>query len=112
MSSGRTTADGITVDPDGLPLRRYGHEASAGIMDWDGIKMLLCQADVPFARLMLLWPDSAYRGEDKGKDWVQKALGWSVELVANFGRRIFSTQTLAGGRGRRIGQKTEFLVGL
>jgi hypothetical protein len=25
--------------------------------------------------------DSAYRGEDKGKDWVQKALGWSVDLV-------------------------------
>jgi hypothetical protein len=24
---------------------------------------------------------SAYRGEDKGKDWVQKALGWTVELV-------------------------------
>jgi hypothetical protein len=70
MSSGRTTADGITVDPHGLPLRRYGNEASAGIMDWDGIKMLLCQADVPFARLKLLWPDSAYRGEDKGKDWV------------------------------------------
>jgi hypothetical protein len=22
-----------------------------------------------------------YRGEDKGKDWVEKALGWTVELV-------------------------------
>ncbi len=22
-----------------------------------------------------------YRGEDKGRDWVQKSLGWSVELV-------------------------------
>lgn len=28
-----------------------------------------------------LWVDSAYRGEDKGKDWVEKALGWSVDLV-------------------------------
>ena len=25
--------------------------------------------------------DSAYRGEDKGKDWVEKALRWSVDLV-------------------------------
>jgi putative transposase len=24
---------------------------------------------------------SGYRGENKGKDWVEKALGWSVELV-------------------------------
>jgi hypothetical protein len=22
-----------------------------------------------------------YRGEDRGKDWVEKELGWSVELV-------------------------------
>ena len=25
--------------------------------------------------------DAGYRGEDKGKDWVQKTLEWSVELV-------------------------------
>jgi transposase len=25
--------------------------------------------------------DSAYRGEDKGKDWVENTLGWSVDLV-------------------------------
>ncbi len=28
-----------------------------------------------------LWLDAGYRGEDKGKDWVQKTLGWSVDLV-------------------------------
>jgi hypothetical protein len=28
-----------------------------------------------------LWLDAGYQGEDKGKDWVEKALGWSVELV-------------------------------
>jgi hypothetical protein len=28
-----------------------------------------------------LWLDAGYRGEDKGKDWVEKTLGWSVELV-------------------------------
>jgi transposase len=25
--------------------------------------------------------DAGYRGEDKGKDWVQKTLGWSVDLL-------------------------------
>jgi transposase len=25
--------------------------------------------------------DAGYRGEDKGKDWVEKTLGWSVDLV-------------------------------
>ena len=50
-------------------------------MDWDGIKMLLRQADVAFPRLKHLWLDSAYRGEGKGKDWVEKVLRWSVELV-------------------------------
>src|SRR3712207_7255182 len=51
-------------------------------MDFEGIKTLLRQADLEFPRLKHLWLDSAYRGEDKGKDWVEKALGWSVELVA------------------------------
>ncbi len=31
---------------------------------------------------MHLWADSGYRGEeDKGKDWVEKMLGWTAELV-------------------------------
>ena len=25
--------------------------------------------------------DAGYRGEDRGKDWVEKKLGWSVDLV-------------------------------
>jgi putative transposase len=69
----------LLVDTQGLVLKAKVHAAS--IMDWDGIKMLLAQADVEFPRLKHLWLDSAYRGEDKGKDWVEKALGWSVELV-------------------------------
>jgi putative transposase len=28
-----------------------------------------------------LWLDAGYRGEDKGKDWVEKSLGWSAQLV-------------------------------
>jgi hypothetical protein len=54
---------------------------AANVMDFEGIKMLLRHADAEFPRLKHLWLDGAYRGEDKGKDWVEKALGWSVELV-------------------------------
>ncbi len=54
---------------------------SAKIMDYEGIKALLERAGEQFLRLSHLWLDAGYRGEDKGKDWVEKALGWSVELV-------------------------------
>ncbi len=69
----------LLVDTQGLVLKAKVHAAS--IMDWDGIKMLLRHADAEFPRLKHLWLDSGYRGEDKGKDWVEKALGWTVELV-------------------------------
>jgi putative transposase len=69
----------LLVDTQGLVLKAKVHAAS--VMDWNGIKMLLQRADVEFPRLKQLWLDSAYRGEDKGKDWVEKTLGWSVELV-------------------------------
>ena len=48
-------------------------------LGWDQDAAAAGRPRVP--RLEHLWLDSAYRGEDKGKDWVQKALGWSVELV-------------------------------
>jgi transposase len=69
----------LLVDTQGLVLTAKVH--SAKIMDWDGIKMLLAQADVEFPRLSHLWLDAGYKGEDKGRGWVQKALGWTVELV-------------------------------
>jgi hypothetical protein len=54
-------------------------------MDWDGIEMLLRpllrQADTPFARLEHLWVGARYGEEDGGKDWAEKKLRWSVELV-------------------------------
>jgi putative transposase len=69
----------LLVDTQGLVLKAQVH--AANVMDWDGIKTLLRRADVEFPRLKHLWLDAGYRGEDKGKGWVQKALGWSVELV-------------------------------
>ena len=54
---------------------------SAKVMDYEGIKVLLEGADQAFPRLCHLWLDEGYRGEDKGKNWVKKNLGWSVDLV-------------------------------
>jgi putative transposase len=67
------------VDTEGFVLKAKVH--SAKVMDWDGIKTLLQRADKHFPRLKRLWVEAGYRGEDKGKDWVQKTLGWSVDLV-------------------------------
>jgi putative transposase len=69
----------ILVDTEGFVLKAKVH--SAKVMDYEGIKTLLRQADRHFPRLSHLWLDAGYRGEDKGKDWVQKTLGWSVDLV-------------------------------
>jgi putative transposase len=69
----------LLVDTQGLVLKVKVH--SAKVMDWDGIKKLLRRAKVEFPRLSHLWLDAGYRGEDKGKGWVEKTLGWSVELV-------------------------------
>ncbi len=51
------------------------------MVDQEGIKPLLDGAKELFPHLSHLWLDAGYRGEEKGRGWVQKALGWSVELV-------------------------------
>jgi putative transposase len=67
------------VDTEGFVLKAKVH--SAKVMDYEGIKTLLRHANGQFPRLSHLWLDAGYRGEDKGKDWVEKELGWSVDLV-------------------------------
>ena len=69
----------LLVDTEGFVLQAKVH--SAKVMDHEGIKTLLRGADGRFPRLSHLWVDAGYRGEDKGADWVQKTLGWSVQLV-------------------------------
>src|SRR5215207_350080 len=69
----------LLVDTEGFVLKAKVH--SAKVMDYEGIKALLECAGEQFLRLKHLWLDAGYRGENKGKDWVEKALGWSVELV-------------------------------
>jgi putative transposase len=69
----------LLVDTEGFVLKAKVH--SAKVLDHEGIKTLLQRADRQFSRLSHLWVDAGYRGEDKGKDWVEKTLGWSVDLV-------------------------------
>jgi putative transposase len=63
----------LLVDTEGFVLKAKVH--SAKVMDYEGIKALLRKADEQFPRLSHLWLDAGYRGEDKGKDWVEKTLG-------------------------------------
>jgi putative transposase len=70
----------LLVDTEGFVLKAKIH--SAKVLDQEGIKKLLQHVDERFPRLKhFLWLDAGYRGEDKGKGWIQKALGWSVEIV-------------------------------
>jgi len=70
----------LLVDTEGFVLRAKVH--SAKVMDYEGIKMLLDRAEGLFPRLSHLWMDAGYRGEDKGGDWVEKTLGWTVEIIS------------------------------
>ena len=67
----------LLVDTEGLVLKAKVH--SAKVMDRDGIEPLLKRTEGQFLRLKYLWLDAGYKG--KGKEWVEKALGWSVEVV-------------------------------
>ena len=69
----------LLVDTEGLVLKAKVHVAN--IVDQEGIKPLLERAKELFPRLSHLWVDTGYRGEDKGKGWVEKVLGWTVDLV-------------------------------
>ncbi len=71
----------LLVDTEGFVLRAKVH--SAKVMDYEGITFaLLYRAKELFPRLAHLWMDGGgYTGEDKGGDWVEKTLGWRVEIV-------------------------------
>ena len=67
----------LLVDTEGLVLKVKVH--SAKVMDRNGIEPLLKRTEGQFPRLKYLWLDAGYKG--KAKEWVEKALGWSVEVV-------------------------------
>ena len=68
------------MDTQGLALTVRVH--SAKVQDREGIKLLLelARECLP-QRLSLLWMDPGYSGEGKGADWVEKALGWTAQIV-------------------------------
>lgn len=69
----------ILVDTEGLLLKAKVH--GANIFDRDGIKLLLEGLRQWFPRLSHVWLDAGYNGKGKGKDWVEKALGLSAQIV-------------------------------
>ena len=70
----------ILVDTEGLLVKAKVH--AANVFDRDGVKDLLAgQVEELFPRLSHLWLDAGYNGKGKGKDWVEKVLGLSVEVV-------------------------------
>ena len=70
----------LLVDTQGLVLKAKVH--SANIQDREGIKTLLePRQALLLERLSHLWMDAGYTGEGRGADWVQKALGWTAEIV-------------------------------
>jgi putative transposase len=73
----------LLVDTQGLVLK--ARVMSAEVEDREGIKLLLeinAWDRLP-KRLSQLWMDAGYTGEGKGADWVQKALGWTAEIVGH-----------------------------
>ena len=69
----------LLVDTEGLVLKAKVHVAN--VVDQEGIETLLEHAKGLFPRLSHLWLDAGYRGENKGRGWVEKVLGWTVDLV-------------------------------
>jgi len=69
----------VLVDTQGLVLKARVH--SAKIQDREGIKVLLEPSRDRLLRLSHLWLDAGYTGESKGADWVEKALGWTAQIV-------------------------------
>ena len=69
----------VLVDTQGLLLKAKVH--AANIMDRDGIKLLLEGVKDAFPRLRHVWLDGGYNGKNKGKDWVEKVLGWTATVV-------------------------------
>ena len=85
----------ILVDTEGLVLKAKVH--SAKVMDYEGIKTLLGRANERFPRLSHLWLDAGYRGEDKGADWVEKALGSGASISSSVRRSPPPKRCLLGG---------------
>src|SRR3712207_1615080 len=59
---------------------RYWRDWSSDVCSSD-LKPLLERVRELFERLSHLWLDAGYNGKGRGKDWVEKVLGLTVEVV-------------------------------
>jgi len=69
----------LLVDTHGWVLNAVVHPADS--MDRDGVKLLLTASKDRLPRLRHVWLDAGYNGKDKGKDWVERVVGWTAEIV-------------------------------
>jgi putative transposase len=71
----------LLVDTQGLVLKAKVH--GAGVMDRDGVALLLEPEETKkmFPRLEHVWLDGGYKGEGKGKEWIETNPGWRAGIV-------------------------------
>ena len=70
----------LLVDTQGFVLKAKVH--SAAVMDRDGVELLPEQGikdELP--GMKQVWLDGGYKGEGKGKQWIEQHMGWSAEMV-------------------------------
>ncbi len=67
----------VLVDVLGLVLTAKVH--SAAIQDRAAVPLVLTGINQQYPRLAHLWVDQGYTGT--GKEWIERELGWSVEVV-------------------------------
>ncbi len=67
----------ILVDTLGLVLRADVH--TADLQERATVPQLLDGADREFPRLRKVWVDQGYTGS--GREWIERELGWTVEVV-------------------------------
>jgi putative transposase len=67
----------LLVDTLGLVLRADVH--TADLQERTTVPRLLDGADREFPRLTKVWVDQGYTG--RGREWIERELGWTVEVV-------------------------------
>ena len=92
----------ILVDTEGFVLKAKVH--SAKVMDYEGIKTLLDEADTRFPRLCHLWVDAGYRGEEKGADWALRRR-WGGAWMSSSVNESPLPRRCSDGVGQGVGQR-------
>ena len=82
----------LLVDTEGFLLTVKVHPAD--VMDRDGVALLLPPEQIKgqFPRLTHVWLDAGYNGRGKGKDWIEKTLGWTTSTVRPPSRRVLALE--------------------